>query len=123
MESIFIEATEDSPAVILNKDHSTFIIANRSFPEDAYGFYEPIIEWIEKYVHSPNERTIFEFKLDYYNTSSSKQIFKILLLLEELSKHKDVLIRWHYRKDDTDMLSSGEIFSKLVNLEFQVIEY
>ncbi len=123
MEILFLEATSDTPKVRLDALMGTFEISHRCFPEDASGFYSPIIEWIKNYTKTPNATTHFNFKLEYFNTASSKQLFKILLLLEELSKENEVIISWHYNKEDSDMLSSGERYSKLVQLKFNMVEY
>lgn len=122
MEAINIEATSDTPKVMLDKLSGTFEITQRCFPEDATGFYLPIIEWIKNYTIAPNPTTHFNFKLEYFNTASSKQLFKILLVLEELSKKNEVIISWFYNKEDSDMLSSGERYSKLVQLKFNMVE-
>jgi len=123
MEIIHLEATSDTPKVQLDAVMGTFEISQRCFPEDASGFFSPIIEWLKKYANTPNTATHFNFKLEYFNTASSKQLFKILLLLEELSKKNEVIIHWHYNREDLDMLSSGERYSKLVPLKFNMIEY
>lgn len=122
MEVLNIEATSDTPKVLLDANSGTFEIAQRCFPEDATGFYSSIIEWIKDYAKTPNHSTHFNFKLEYFNTASSKQLFKILLLLAELSKKNEVIISWHYSKEDNDMLSSGERYSKLLQLKFNMVE-
>ncbi len=123
MEILHIEATSDTPKVRLDTVLGTFEISQRCFPEDATEFFSPIIEWIKKYAGNPNDTTHFNFKLEYFNTASSKQLFKIFLLLEELSKKKEVIIFWHYNNEDSDMFSSGDRYSKLVKLNFQMVEY
>ncbi len=123
MEPLLIQTTEDTPEIILNSTEENFLISERSLPENAIEFYEPIINWINNYIQNPNNKTLFNFKLEYFNTASAKQIAKILLLLEKLSKTKDVLICWHYNKEDTDMYASGTRFSKLINIPFKFIEY
>lgn len=122
MEAIFIQATQDTPSIILNKETSTFIIAERSYPEDAFEFYIPVLEWIEDYCKNANDHTLFDFKLDYFNTTSSKQIFKIMLMLEELSKTKDVKVRWHYKSSDREMKTHGEIFTKIITAPVELVE-
>ena len=73
-------------------------------------------------MNNVNELTVFTFKLDYFNTSSAKQITKILLLLEKIAKKGEVQINWNYQKEDIDMKSSGNRFSKLLELNFELIE-
>lgn len=122
METLKIEPTSDTPKVILDAGAGIFEISDRCFPEDATSFFTPIVEWIKTYVQSPNTSTRFDFKLEYYNTASSKQLFKIFVVLQELSKRSEVIINWYYSKADTDMLSSGERYSKLLNLPFNMVE-
>jgi hypothetical protein len=121
MEKFEISSTEDTPEVCLDKVASVFRLAERSYPEDAFEFYQPILKWVDSYTKNPNDRTMFEFQLDYFNTTSSKQIFKILMLLEELSKSKDVKVKWLYKASDREMLSHGEIFSKVISVPFEMI--
>jgi len=122
MKALYIKAQEDTPEVILDKDKKIFEISERSLPENAISFYEPIINWLQEYKNSPLDETIFKFKLEYFNTASAKQIAKILLELQEIAKVSKVKILWYYHKDDTDMLTSGLRFSKLLNIPFEFIE-
>ena len=123
MESLIIEAEQDTPSVIFDKGTNTFMIANRSYPEDAIEFYRPVLGWLRNYLNEPNQKTIFDFKLDYFNTTSSKQIFKMMLLLEQLSRTHDVIIRWHFKKYDKELQNHGEIFSKIINVKFELIDF
>ena len=123
MNNLLIEATEDTPKVELDLTNNVFRISERSLPENSIEFYQPILNWIEEYSKHPNLKTIFEFRLEYFNTSSAKQIAKILLILENIGKKKNVVINWYFKKEDADMLSSGTRFSKLINLNFNFAEY
>ncbi|MES2593664.1 MAG: DUF1987 domain-containing protein [Bacteroidota bacterium] len=122
MEALNLTATSDTPKVILDAVSGTFEISERCFPEDATGFFMPIIDWLKDYCKTPNPTTNFDFKLEYYNTASSKQVFKVLVLLEELSKKNEVVISWHYSKEDSDMVASGERYSKLLQFKFNMVE-
>lgn len=123
MEKLFIKETEDSPRIEFDIENKLFEISGRSLPENAIGFYEPVLNWLSQYTATPLELTIMNFKLEYFNTSSAKQLAKILLILEKLSEkgHK-VIINWYYQKEDTDMYASGNRFSKLISLNFSFIE-
>ena len=123
MDSLVIQATEYTPSIVLDKEMGLFEIASRSLPENAIEFYEPVIDWIVKYAENPNPETHFSFKLEYYNTASSKQIAKLLLLIEKIQmlKTSQVKIFWHYSPDDLDMLNSGKRYEKLLNIPFEFI--
>jgi len=118
-----IEPTEDTPRIELNAAKNLFEISLRSLPEDPTGFYSPVVAWLSNYSQSPNSTTPFSFKLEYFNTASAKQLLKILFMLQDLSSKSEVTVDWHYEQGDKDMQSSGERYSKLVNLKFNMIGY
>jgi hypothetical protein len=122
LEVLIIESKEDTPKVVLDVTNKIFQISLRSLPENAIGFYEPVLKWLNDYAASPLDITIFDFTLEYFNTASAKQIAKILLILESIAKKQKVAINWYYKKEDSDMLSSGTRFSKLIDLNFSFIE-
>lgn len=123
LEPLIIEATSDTPKVKLDALAGVLEIDERCFPEDATRFFNPILEWMKEYALQPKPTTQFHFKLEYYNTSSSKQLFKIFLILEEISKTHEVIVNWYYSKADTDMLISGERYEQLLNLKFKMVEF
>ncbi len=116
-----IESTEDTPLVIFNKSTGNMALSGRSLPEDAFNFYIPVMEWLVEYSKSPAQQTSFVFNLEYFNTASAKQIFKIAGILAELSKNRKVSITWHYDQGDKDMHSSGERFAKLCGIDFNFV--
>ena len=124
MEVIKIVGTDDTPSVNLDVANEIFEISGRSLPEDVAVFYEPILDWIDRYSEEATGKTIFNFKLVYFNTASSKMILDILLKLEEMHEAgKDVLIRWHYPEDDEDMEEAGEEYADIVDVPFEQISY
>ncbi len=120
MNIINLEGTEDTPKIILNKADEIYEISGRSLPEDSAEFFQPIINWIEDYAQDPNSSMNFVFKLEYFNTASSKLILDILSKLEELPGIK---ITWFYHDDDEDMEEAGKEFSELVDIHFEYKSY
>jgi len=124
METIKIMGTDDTPTVILDSDNDVFEISGRSLPEDVTAFYEPILNWLEDYANSPNAKTVFTFKLVYFNTASSKLLLDILMKLEQMHEDgKEVLIRWFYPEDDEDMQEAGEEYADIVDIPFEQVSY
>ncbi|MBN1598563.1 MAG: DUF1987 domain-containing protein [Bacteroidales bacterium] len=124
MENIKIQGTEDTPKVILDKDNEIMEISGRSLPEDVASFYDPVLTWLEEYSQNPNKKTIFNFKLVYFNTASSKLLLDILMKLEEIHEAgNDVLIRWHFPEDDEDMEEAGEEYADIVDVPFEQVSY
>jgi hypothetical protein len=124
METIKIQGTEDTPKVILDKEKEVMEISGRSLPEDVASFYESILTWLDEYAQNPNPKTIFNFKLVYFNTASSKLLLDILMKLEEIHEAgNNVIIRWHYPEDDEDMQEAGEEYADIVDVPFEQVSY
>ena len=123
MESFTSIPSQDSPEVVLNKDKGIFKIIGNSFSEDPFTLYARIFSWLKEYLKNPLEETNFEFKLNYINTASSKQIVEILKLLKILKQNRKVVVSWYYQEGDDDTLTEGEELSKMFNLDFEFIEY
>ncbi|NOZ46145.1 MAG: DUF1987 domain-containing protein [Chlorobi bacterium] len=122
MKVFKIERTATSPRVILDKKSGVLEIMGASIPEDADGLYVPIIEWLEEYAEHPNEKTIFNFGLKYFNTSSSKLLLDILFLLKGIyDKGNDVLIKWHTEEHDDDMKETGYDYADILGVPFEYI--
>jgi hypothetical protein len=124
METIKIQGTEDTPKIILDAENEFLEISGRSLPEDVSSFYEPVLNWLNEYAENPNKKTVFNFKLTYFNTASSKLLLDILMKLEEMhEKGQDVLIRWHFPEDDEDMAEAGEEYADIVDVPFEQVAY
>ena len=104
MEVIKIVGTDDTPSVTLDVANEIFEISGRSLPEDVAVFYEPILDWIDRYSEEATGKTIFNFKLVYFNTASSKMILDILLKLEEMHE-------------------AGKEYADIVDVPFEQISY
>jgi hypothetical protein len=124
METIKIAGTEDTPKVILDAESEIFEISGRSLPEDVASFYEPILNWIDEYAQAASKKTVFNFKLVYFNTASSKLLLDILMKLEAMHEDgKEVLVRWHFPEDDEDMQEAGEEYADIVDVPFEQVSY
>ena len=124
MEVIKIAGTEDTPTVILDAQNEIYEISGRSLPEDVASFYDPILGWLDEYSKNPGKKTIFNFKLVYFNTASSKLLLDILMKLEEMHESgNEVLIKWHFPEDDEDMEEAGKEYSDIVDVPFKKVSY
>lgn len=118
MEMIQLSATDDLPEVNFDGTKGFFQISKRSLPENAVLFYEPLVAYITNYLKLPQTETTVFFHFDYINTSSTKQLLKIILLFEQLNEAQKVTLNWHYDQGDSDMLQTGRRLEKLTSLKF-----
>lgn len=124
MDALIIEATDETPRVVLDPANNLFEFAGKSLPEDVTTFYGPVLTWLDQYGESHNEHTVVDFKLVYFNTASSKLILDILFKLDELrEKGAKISVRWHFQEDDEDMKEAGEEYGDLVEMPFELQNY
>ncbi|MFW5792915.1 MAG: DUF1987 domain-containing protein [Bacteroidota bacterium] len=124
MDVIKIKGTDDTPNVILDAENNIIEFSGRSLPEDVVTFYAPVIQWIEEYAKNPNPKTNVIFRLEYFNTASSKILLDILLKFEDiLNEGHEIIIQWYYQEDDEDMQEAGEEYSEIVDIPFEMFSY
>ncbi len=124
LKAFTLEATKETPEVVLDTEANKFEVSGRSFPLNAKGFYLPILEWLEQYAANPNPKTEFIFKLEYFNTPSSKSISDILKKMKEIKDGgNEVTVYWYYEEDDIDILDLGHVFARTVGMDFEFKEY
>jgi len=122
IEPLKIEPTHKTPKVYFDPQNNMFELSGRSIPEDSVGFYKRVLDWIDEYSQKPNSKTEFKFELEYFNTSSSKNILELLKKLEKIhSDGHDVHITWYYDEDDEDMEETGEDYKALLFVPLELI--
>jgi len=124
MEPLLIKATDDTPEIILNKSKGIFIIAGKALPEDVIEFYSPVFSWLEQYVANPNDETLLQIKVMYFNSASQRALNEIFSILSRLNvKGKKVDIDWYYSEDDDEMRDAGHEYAEITNLPFRYKSY
>lgn len=123
VDKFIVEASAKTPTVDLNGNTGVLLFRGRSIPENSIDFFQPIHNWVDKYCESPQEETILQVRLEYFNTSSSKCILDLFRKLEQLNRQKSkVTVEWYYETDDEDMEEAGEDYQAIVELPFSMIE-
>ena len=124
MEAITLSPTETTPEVVLDKKASIFKITGRSFPEDSLSFYKPLLNWLIEYSEDANDPTVLEINLEYFNSGSLKQVFKLLYVIEDIMElGKDAKVIWHFKKNDELMFQKGQEFKKFLEVPVELIEH
>lgn len=128
MKNIDIEGYKDDffvPNVHFDAEKGVCEIGGESYLEETVEFYTPLIEWLREYIADSSKTSLnFNFKLTYYNTSSSKRIVDILLLLKEFENSgKDLVVNWYYEEDDLDIVDEVEDFIKISKLNIKLIPF
>ncbi len=125
MEKFYIEGDEFIPEINFDPDKDTLSISGESYHEYTGEFFEPIFEWIENYTKLPGRKVKLKFRMDYFNTASSKCFYDIIEMLNVYAKEKsgDLEVFWYYEEDDYDMLESGEDYAEDAEININLLPY
>lgn len=118
MDNYYVVESEDHPSVFCDVEKGLIEMEGRSLPENVDTFYNPVIEWVKKYIDNPMAKTTAEFGFIYLNSSSSKKVLEMLMLLKKVLPDKELEVIWNYREDDEDMLEEGRDFEQMTKLNF-----
>ena len=123
-DTIEIPGEQDTPNVLFDNINKKYEISGRSFPADADGFYQPLLQWLDDYKKSkPETETVFEVRMEYFNTASAKMILDIFFKLEDIAETgNEVKIQWYFLEEDEDMLEAGEDYQSILKIPFKMIE-
>jgi len=121
MERIHYSGGGKSPYVLCDPQNGIIEIKGRSILEDTQSFYISIQEWLDSYLQSPAKSTVVHIDLEYYNSSSSIWLMRILRQIKQLRDDgEDVQVYWHYRDDE--LFESGEDYSSILNFPFEMVD-
>ena len=120
MENLHIPIIEDEydkPYINFDAGTGKCEISGESFPEKTEEFYGNLMQWLEQYLTEIKGPIEFLFSLSYFNTSSSKRILHIMILLQEyIEKGGKVVASWNYDPEDLDLeedIEDLKVISKL----------
>jgi hypothetical protein len=91
-QDLTIEQTPKTPQIDLNQLTGDLIFYGRSIPENAAKVYEPVLDWVTEYALKARPTTNLRFNLEYFNTSTTIWLIKILKVLIRIQEPDYVLI-------------------------------
>ena len=118
MDSLFLKPTADTPKVAFEST-GELTMEGRSLPENPNIFYDPLLQWAAE-CSLPN--IVFNLRLEYFNTASSKLIFNLLKRFIENQSVKEILVKWYYEVGDLDSLEMGQQYQSILKIPFEYIE-
>ncbi|MBI4646458.1 MAG: DUF1987 domain-containing protein [Bacteroidia bacterium] len=125
MENYNIKAIKEfyyKPEIILDAETGKCSITGDSYLEDPLKFYLPVIEWLKKYIAEIKRPIEFNFKVEYFNTSSFRSFIDIITILKEYKDNGGaVIINWYVEEDDEDLKEDIEDFVLRTNMEINQV--
>lgn len=109
-----IEATDRTPKIALDYKENTVSFTGILIPENPVAYFDELNKELDTF-YDENKIINFIFDLEYFNTGSTKYIYKLLLKYASLNLNKVI---WIYEEDDIDILETGKDFEELSKIKF-----
>lgn len=122
---LLIQETKNTPQIFFRPSLNECVISGRSYPYEALPFYEPVLKWISLFETEEMSNCNFHFKLEFFNTCSSRVLLDILIRLRRIMEKGEIKlsIKWYYEEDDEDMKESGEFFMEMAKIPVEFVSY
>ncbi len=122
-KELIINATNKTPYINFNAKTGLMQVHGYSLPENPFEFYEPIINWLDKYIEAPNEKTEFDVRMVMINTSSSKIFIDIIRKINKMVelKNSEVNVVWYYEIEDEDLHETALQYQDVCKAPFKII--
>ncbi len=111
MDTLHLEATKYTPEIHLDAGSGVMSFVGKSYPENTFEFYKPVVEWLEHYFENEaKDKTVINMEIIYFNSSSSKLFFDLFDLFDEMREAHDIEVNWIYDPENESALEAGEDF-------------
>lgn len=122
MELLSIPPTKTTFGINFDPHKRILVFTGNSYPPNALDFFDPLIDWVKKFVSNTESEVRVEFKVNYYNTTSSKYIFKIMEILEKHHKKTArVRLLWYFNEAEEDLYESWISLIQELDLPHELI--
>jgi hypothetical protein len=124
VEDTHLKATDNAPEVILSYSDGLIELEGRSYPENTFEFYEPILEWIRTYFDGyAKDPTTINIKLTYFNSATTQVLFDMLDIINDGTRD-GIIFSWYYDSENENGLEDYEDFSEeFESLGIQAVAY
>jgi hypothetical protein len=117
------DKTTSTPYILVDEEKGYMRMEGRSFHENAAMFFNEIDSWLDSYLSTDFGVFTFDNAICYFNSSTTKVIYNMLMKLDEHSTDKNrIIVNWITTEDNEIMIECGEDFKEeVLNLEFNII--
>lgn len=119
-KDLIVEPTRTSFGVEFLFDQRLMRFSGDSYPENAYDFFHPLFQWVNKLVHHSHQPIFVEFRVNYFNTSSSKYLFQILEALHAFHENGNTVhVRFFMQENGEDTFETWKELMDELELPFE----
>jgi hypothetical protein len=109
-QDIVKDGNVKTPKISFNHLSGNLILSGRSYPENGVEVYEPLLEWINEYIKSPQKTTNLHLNLEYFNSTTVLYISKMIKSLAKIDQNDaTIFIHLYFDNEDLDFKDIDEL--------------
>jgi len=114
LKKLHIEPSLKTPEIDFDNLTGELVLTGRSIPENAAKVYEEVLNWVKIYKNHPREITNLRINLEYFNTSSTLWLAKIVQALSTI-KNSDCTLMIHlfFSIDEFETMQADDLKDEL----------
>lgn len=121
MNDLLCPQTPSTPYVHMTAQDGRVVMSGDSYPENPFEFFQPIIDWIDAFLASPDRPLAMELELIYLNTSSIRAMMDIFDRLEEAHQDgREITVCWFYQEANERVGELAEEFKEDCTFPFTI---
>ena len=122
MNNLEIPRTNASPAIHADWNSGVVRMVGDSYPENSFELFQPLIDWVERYLAQAARPLALELELLYLNTSSIRAMMDIFDLLEAAHRAgQTVSARWVYEQANERVGQLADEFKEDCSFPFAIV--
>jgi hypothetical protein len=122
MSVLEIPAKEAAPYIRFDEENRSLQIKGKSYDDDVVMLFTMLRNKIKAFGNNDPEKLDVNIYLKYFNTSSSKCLFDLLMDLKELEENGvNLNVTWNYVEGDEEMGEEIEDFRDSLDMDFEII--
>ena len=116
------EKSPSTPYILIDEERGYLKLEGKSFHENVIEYFREVVEWVDSFLESDFSSLTFECRLDYFNSSTAKLLWNILMDMNDSERAGNITVNWVTRKDNVIVTEMGEDYQEdMDRLQFNMV--
>ncbi len=116
------EKTPSTPYILIDEENRYLRLEGKSFHENVIEYFRDLVDWVGAFLESDFPSFTFDCRLDYFNSSTAKLLWNLLMDMNESENAANITVNWITGKDNLIVTEMGEEYQEDMDcLKFNII--
>ena len=122
MNNLVISQSVSTPEIHADGLLGVLRMRGDSYPENSFELFQPVHDWLTRYLKESKNPLSVDLELVYLNTSSIRAIVEIFDLIEEAHRGgREVRVLWRYDAENERVAELAQEFKEDCSFKFEII--